>query len=661
MQPVSYLVVILKYDPNAMRYILPAFLFFSMTLQGQGYHAIDQHCLNTPNSRTRSVAKLASHLAEAASTDLEKLRAIYAWITLHIDYDDHYSSSDFWATPEYLEEQSAENVLHNRSGVCQGYANLFCVLAREMGLPCEIVTGIVKENNGAVPELGHAWVAAAAAGEWYLFDPTWGVPTRGMNAFTVNDTYFAPPPERFVLNHLPDDPVWQLLGKPVSERLFRRGNNQEITQYLSEAPDVAFAYSDTLRQWLAMDATQRMWHMELRILEFNDSNERAVFSLGQNYWGLFYEQFRVLDSLADDSILLDSIDLDTTWFLGQVALLEKYHSRARELLSRLESRERIAYAEKFYAPADVSAIAHKLKGAMWSGRFEKALHRSAEHSDKDALDEMCRLLLLADKEYALSESTLDCGKIYNTCLEIWHNRSLSYIQMAQREVNMLEQMLNDKDERRLLVSLSLYAPEIRRYFQIAAEEVHKMTLRPPVFAFTTERQQLIHSGLLTLRSCEIRARRASVMPRLEEILRSPNFPFSKADAIRQELNGIQTDMYQFMDSVENDGARLDAELMRNILFNLYYETYSLQYNLGTLQYKKAWTMWQKARQNNTLDAEKSGILTLVDQVMEAVRQSGAALDAVEKEGVLSAAHIGQRRQLVGKLEETARQLRLSLR
>ena len=50
-----------------------------------------------------------------------------------------------------------------------------------------------------------------------------------------------------------------------------------------------------------------------------------------------------------------------------------------------------------------------------------------------------------------------------------------------------------------------------------------------------------------------------------------------------------------------------------------------------------------------------------DQIMEAVRQSGAALDAVEKEGVLSAAHIGQRRQLVGKLEETARQLRLSLR
>ena len=135
----------------------------------------------------------------------------------------------------------------------------------------------------------------------------------------------------------------------------------------------------------------------------------------------------------------------------------------------------------------------------------------------------------------------------------------------------------------------------------------------------------------------------------------------QADAIRQELNGIQTDMYQFMDSVENDGARLDAELMRNILFNLYYETYSLQYNLGTLQYKKAWTMWQKARQNNTLDAEKSGILPLVDQIMEAVRQSGAALDAVEKEGVLSAAHIGQRRQLVGKLEETARQLRLSLR
>ncbi|MBL7779794.1 MAG: hypothetical protein JNM22_01170 [Saprospiraceae bacterium] len=644
-----------------MRYALPAFLLFSLALHGQGFDAIDQHCLNTPNSRTRSVAKLAAHLAETATTDLGKLRAIYAWITLHIDYDDHYASSDFWATPEYLEEQSAEQVLHHRSGVCQGYANLFCALAREMGLPCEVVTGIVKESNGAVPELGHAWVAAAAEGEWRLFDPTWGVPTRGMNAFTVNDVYFAPPPERFVLNHLPDDPVWQLLEKPVTERVFRKGDDDEIGRYLSAAPDVAFAYADTLRQWLLMDAAQRMWHMELRILEFNDSNERAVFSLGQNYWGLFYDQFRLLDSLADDSILLDSIDLDTTWFLGQVGLLEKYHSRARDLLSRLESRERVAYAEKFYAPDDVSAIAHKLKGAMWSGQFEKALHRSADHNDKEALDEMRQLLLNADGEYALSERTLDCGKIYNTCLEIWHNRSLAYLQMAQREVTMLEQMLNDKDDRRLKTSISVYAPEIRLFFQRAAEDVHKMTLRPPVFAFTLERQRLIQSGLLTLRSCEIRAKRAAAMPRLEEMLRNTIFPFQKADAICQELAGIQTDMYQLMDSVENSGASLDADLMHNILFNLNYETYSLQYNLGTLQYKKAWTMWQKARQSNSLDAEKSNIQPVVDRVMEAVRHSNAALDAVEREGVLSSAHIAQRRQLVGRLEETARQLRLSLR
>ncbi|HOY08252.1 MAG TPA: transglutaminase domain-containing protein [Saprospiraceae bacterium] len=639
-----------------MRYFLLAFLLSPVWSHGQQFSAVDEHSLNTPNGRTRSIPKLATHLAEGATTDLEKLRAIYAWITMNIDYEDNYASSDFWATPEYIEEQHAKNVLHNRSAVCQGYANLFCALAKELDLPCEVVTGIVKESGGEVPELGHAWVAAQADGSWRLFDPTWGVPAPGMSAYVVNEKYFDTPPDRFILNHLPDDPVWQLLEKPVEERLFRTAGNAEMTAYLADAPDAIFVYQDTLREWLAMDSAQRMLHMENRVLQFNGSNERAIFSLGQNYWGLFYDQHRLLDSLADDAILQDSVVLDTTWFLEQTALLEKYHSRARDLLGRLESRERVAHAQKFYTPGDVEAIIFKLKGSLWTGQFEKAYHRYADRIEESQLLELRNYLEKADAEYEAAERTLNCDKTYNSCLEIWHNRSLVYIQFAQREVTMLEQMLSEKDTRHLSRSLLVYAPEARQFFRKASAEVLKMTLRPPVFALTRERQESIAAGLLAVRSCEIRASRAEQMPALEETLRSASFSFSKADVLLKKLSDIQIVLFQFIDSVENSSAGMNSEVAQNLLFNLNYETFSLQYNLGTLRYRKAWALWQQARKSNTLQLEKENIRAAIEPVLECAKEAGIALAAVARLGQLSTAHVDQRRQQVNKLRDTALQL-----
>ncbi len=132
-----------------------------------------------------------------------------------------------------------------------------------------------------------------------------------------------------------------------------------------------------------------------------------------------------------------------------------------------------------------------------------------------------------------------------------------------------------------------------------------MTLRPPVFELTRERQSSIQQGLLSLRSCEIRARRAAVMPALEDLLGSRTLlPFQKRKHCNNKLTDIQSTIYQFIDSVENISAGMDTDFLQNTLFNLQYETFALQYNLGTLRYRKAWYMWQQARQNNTLSGEK---------------------------------------------------------
>lgn len=639
-----------------MKYSLLICLFFHLPVHSQPFSAIDEHSLNAPNSRTRTIPKLAQYLAEESDNDVEKLRAIYAWITLNISYEDDYPMSDFWATPEYIEDQSAPQVLHNRSAVCQGYANLFCALAKELALPCEVVTGIVKDPDGSIPRLGHAWVAAKADGVWRLFDPTWGVPVPGSGAYTVNERYFMPPPERFVVNHLPDDPVWQLLEKPVEERVFRESSNAEISAYLSEAGEDKFAFRDTLEYWLSLDSVHRMLNMENRVLQFNGSNERAVFSLGQNYWGMFYDLHRLLDSLADETILQDSVQLDTSWFLAQTLLLEQYHNHARSLFDRMESPERRAQAVKFYSPDDVAALLYKLKGSMWTGQFERTYHQNADLPDEQQLDELRRLIARADAEYLASERTLNCDKIYNICLEIWHNRSLAYIQMAQREVYVLDRMLAEKQTKNLAAIVTAMGNEARFFFQKGTEDVHRMTLRPPVFALTRERQSSIQQGLLSLRSSEIRARRATIMPALEDLLGSRTFSLSKAEALQHKLTDVQSALYQFTDSLENNSATLGKEFLQNMLFNLQYETFALQYNLGTLRYRKAWHLWQQARQNNTLQSEKENIRAAANQVFTATREANNALNAVSRSGQLPHAHVEQRKQQVNKLKEAAEQL-----
>ncbi len=632
------------------------FLLFPVLLHSQPFSAIDEYCLNTPNSRSRTVEKLAQHLSEVTGNEVEKLRAVYAWVTLHIQYEDNYPTDNFWATPEYIREQSPEVVLHNKTAICQGYANLFCAMAHALGLPCEVVTGIVKDADGSIPSLGHAWVVAKADGQWRLCDPTWGVPPAGSRAYTVTEAYFMAPPERFVFNHLPDDPAWQLLHKPVSERMFQSSGNAAITAYLKDAPDEVFAYQDTLEQWLAMDEVHRMLHMENRVLQFNGSNERALFSLGQNYWGLFYNLHRVLDSLADETILKDTVRFDTPWFLAQTTLLEKYHSRARTLFARLESPERLALAEKFYTPEDVATLLHHLVGAMWTGQFEMAFHRKAENRLASELDTLRMLIARADSAYALAEQHLDPKKMYATSLEIWHNRSLVYIQMAQREVFILERILNEKQMSNVSKTRSFLDTEARYFFQKAAVEVHQMTLKPPVYQLTRERQTSILQGLFALRSCELRARRAEIMPALEQMIGSQPFPVQQAETMLKNLANIQSGLYQFIDSVENNSASLGQEYVQDLLFNLQYETFALQYNLGSLQYRKAWHVWQQARTNNTMSGEKDNIRAAVSQVFSATREAQSALNAVARLGNLSKAHIDQRRQQINKLADSAQQL-----
>lgn len=180
----------------------------------------DLHALAAPPEAERTVESLALYLtgeSSPAKTDREKARALFRWITDRVAYG-----------PPGEGEKSPGEVLSRREAVCFGYAGLFAALCKAAGLECVVVEGFGKGRTYTVgdPVEGppnHAWNAVKADGRWNLVDCTWGAGrTEGDGRFVprFDPFYFFTPPERFAEDHLPLDPRWQLLDRPLSREAF---------------------------------------------------------------------------------------------------------------------------------------------------------------------------------------------------------------------------------------------------------------------------------------------------------------------------------------------------------------------------------------------------------------------------------------------------------
>ncbi|XP_069104257.1 kyphoscoliosis peptidase-like [Argopecten irradians] len=189
---------------------------------------IDDHVAKTPNSATASIPELATYLCRPAKNQLEKIRAIYQWVSKNIDYD----------VAGYLNLGGAqrkscdpESVLRNRSSVCQGYADLVLSLCKEANVPAKTIAGYAKgysHKTGDVistkSDTNHAWNAVFVNNEWRLIDCTWDAGHVSDKKFQRHEGefYFLTDPHVFVNDHFPyikKDMVaslqWQLMSKPL--------------------------------------------------------------------------------------------------------------------------------------------------------------------------------------------------------------------------------------------------------------------------------------------------------------------------------------------------------------------------------------------------------------------------------------------------------------
>ncbi|MEW6430236.1 MAG: transglutaminase domain-containing protein [Myxococcota bacterium] len=164
----------------------------------------------------QSIESVARTIAARTSDPFDRVKALHDWVVTRLTYDQASTQ------PGQRKPQDAQSVFLARTGVCEGYARLLVALGKVTGDRIVYVTGEVREPNGELAPVGHAWNAVELKGAWYLVDATWDDPVVDGESDTYRTDYLFIPPSLAAMDHLPDDTRFQLLEKPLSRVDFLR-------------------------------------------------------------------------------------------------------------------------------------------------------------------------------------------------------------------------------------------------------------------------------------------------------------------------------------------------------------------------------------------------------------------------------------------------------
>jgi hypothetical protein len=222
-----------------LAFLLLGLVTGSRTQKERGYFAVSRIMSSIPDSLAFSTDGIAFYVNSNFSTQKEKSRAIFSWITNNIAYNfDSIFTIHSYPKPSEI----AEKTLKTRTGVCLHYANLFTVIANKAGIKSYVIQGYTKQNR-VVDYLPHVWCAGLIDSTWYLFDPTWGAGYVYNRRFVrqVNNFYYMTKPQDLIHTHMPFDPLWQFLNFPVTVQEFYKGDTRQ------DKTRPFFNFTDTLR------------------------------------------------------------------------------------------------------------------------------------------------------------------------------------------------------------------------------------------------------------------------------------------------------------------------------------------------------------------------------------------------------------------------------
>lgn len=258
---------------------IPSFSQSLILSNSANYIYCDAYALQTPVDEEKTLERLTIYLVKPYQTDYEKIRSIYVWIVNNISYDYRLASSD------KRKRVPPKTIITNRKAICSGYADLFAAMSRLAGIESKVVVGYSRQYNFSQKRpftwSGHAWNAVKLHGEWHLLDATWESKHYGESGKQIESNYFLIDPKDFVVDHLPEDPMWQLLTCPISLTNFTQ-SAQTIKDMLSRK-DTCFYYADTIAALHQLLIPDQELKTARKSYQFNSSNHTSIGVALSNY------------------------------------------------------------------------------------------------------------------------------------------------------------------------------------------------------------------------------------------------------------------------------------------------------------------------------------------------------------------------------------------
>ncbi len=206
-------------------------------IKNTNFELVDRHARSV---KAKSATELVKKLTEPYNTEIEKIRAVFIWITQNIRYDikgaananniydgllrRKISPIDSIVEKDY-NDRIIQKILDEKQAICDGYSRLFKTLCDMVGIKAVIITGTIRwytDPVGVIKYNGHAWNGVSIDNKWYLLDATWASGSVNGNIFSkqYNDFYFLTDPVKFFNDHFPDDCTWTLLPDPPGLQQF---------------------------------------------------------------------------------------------------------------------------------------------------------------------------------------------------------------------------------------------------------------------------------------------------------------------------------------------------------------------------------------------------------------------------------------------------------
>ncbi|KAL5021542.1 hypothetical protein ScPMuIL_000697 [Solemya velum] len=199
------------------------------------FKELDEHVIKVAENDQLTYTDLVQQLTENMFTDLEKVRAIYRWITVK-DLN----------VMEFDESMAIDTPLCLLRGIKFGtetYHVLFMRLCSYVGIHCKEIKGHsksvgyepgmqIKENS-----FQNTWNAVFVDGDWRLVQCNWGARHLVLNKddrkdstpkskdqirYQYDEHYFLTDPDEFIQEFWPFEEEWQLLENPITLEQFEK-------------------------------------------------------------------------------------------------------------------------------------------------------------------------------------------------------------------------------------------------------------------------------------------------------------------------------------------------------------------------------------------------------------------------------------------------------